>query len=233
MNYGMQQAGGGRHLASRRAKGPSGWVLAPGVLALVAMVLFILALMGNLGPQGLSTDGAADQAAAPDARPAQALPSDGASAEAQQAEGQQTEAPAQDENVEPAAAAVQLVGVANVDGDQLGDIATYDDGVMACVSETRHEDAGQGLAKVTITAKIANGGSAPLDASTALVELGFAQQSSRATLIDGERFGVLEPGAEATAEWSFRMPADQIDDISVTLAPSDGHEKATFHGASR
>lgn len=226
MSY-SKQPPGGRHLASRRVQGRSTWMLAPGGLALASLVLFIAALVGNLGPEQVA-DGQGE--AAPDTRPAQAAPA------AQQGSAPQP-APAED-GQDPAAAqepaAAQVIAVEKVDGEALGDIATYADGVMACVFRTGHTDAGQGLAEVSIKIKLKNMGPQEVDASTARVELAFAQQSSRATQVEEKGLGAIAPnGGEGIGEWIFRMPADQIHDISVTIAATDGHEPVTFHGASR
>lgn len=225
--YFAKQPPGGRHLAPRRVQSRSAWMLAPGGLALASLVLFVAALVANLGPARVSDDTGQP---APDTRPAQAAPAVQQGGDNQAAAPAQAAQPPADQQ-QPAAA--QLVAVAKLEGKKLGDIATYSDGIMACVFRTSHQDVGGGLAEVHITIKMKNAGRQPVDASTASVELAFARQSSRATQVAEKRMGTLQPGAEGVGEWTFRMPADRIRDISVTIAPSDSHQPVTFNGASR
>lgn len=217
---------GGRHLAAHR-RHRSAWTLAPAWLALIALGLFVISLMGAFtSGQPPVTD--EPEPGTPDTRAAQAAPP--AQAQPGQAQGQEGPAPAapDQKKMKP----MQLAALERVEGERLGDMATYTDGVMAGVLATGHDDAGGGLAQVSVQVKLANTGVRPLDATGARVELSFAGQSSLATVVEEARLGTIQPLAEAVGTWVFRMPTDQLGDVSVTLAPTAHHQPVTFHGSS-
>lgn len=213
---------GGRHLAPRKPRSRPAWALAPATLAVVSLVMFVVAFTGNLGADEPSGDAGSGQAA-PDLRPAQAGPAE--------AEPPAAEAPAH-EAAEASSGPMTLVVVDSVDGEMLGNVATYTDGVMSSVAGTMHEEVGDGLAQVSVKVKMVNTGPHPVDASTARVELTFAQQSGRATPIQPAEMGTIKPMSEATGEWTFQMPASQLGDIRIALAPTAHHQPVAFSGAS-
>ncbi|MGY1662949.1 hypothetical protein ACI78Q_17135 [Geodermatophilus sp. SYSU D00705] len=120
--------------------------------------------------------------------------------------------------------------------------AEWADGVSVRVAEARQQvSAGSGpgaLAgqpQTVFTLELTNGSGAPLDVNAVVVQAVYAAGASQAApLYDRDTVdftGVLEPGAGATAIYSFAIPADQLGDVALSV-DVDGHRfPAVFSGA--
>jgi hypothetical protein len=120
--------------------------------------------------------------------------------------------------------------------------AEWADGVSVRVAEARQQvSAGQGpgaLAgqpQTVFTLELTNGSGAALDVNAVVVQATYAAGASQAApLYDRETVdfgGALEPGATATAVYSFAIPADRLGDVALSVDVDGFRFPAVFSGA--
>lgn len=118
--------------------------------------------------------------------------------------------------------------------------ADYGDGLTARLAGIRSFKArGEGVGETSgpalaVTVQLTNRGSAPASLDTVAVNLFRGPAGLRAaTLADGATLpfsGRLAPGATASATYSFSVPADQRDVVTVTVGTSAATGTAVFSG---
>jgi hypothetical protein len=83
--------------------------------------------------------------------------------------------------------------------------------------------------------ELVNGPGGPLDLDAVVVQAAYGSPAAQASPVYDERSadfaGTLAPGATATAEYGFTIPADRLGDVVLTV-DVDGHRvPAVFRGA--
>jgi hypothetical protein len=120
--------------------------------------------------------------------------------------------------------------------------ADWSDGASVRVVEAHQQVTGgqgpgalAGQPQTVFTLEVVNGSKAALDLNAVVVQATYgAEQAQAAPLYDADTVdfaGTAEPGATATAVYSFAVPADQLGDVALSV-DVDGHRfPAVFTGA--
>jgi hypothetical protein len=120
--------------------------------------------------------------------------------------------------------------------------AEWSDGASVRVAEVHQQVSGgkgpgamAGQPQTVFTLEVTNASPAPLDLNGVVVQATYGADTTQASpLYDGTTTdfgGTLEPGATATAVYSFAIPADELGEVSLSV-DVDGHRfPAVFTGA--
>lgn len=120
--------------------------------------------------------------------------------------------------------------------------ATWSDGasvrvadVAQQVSSGRGPGAMAGQPQTVFTLEVTNGAAGPLDLNGVVVQAVYGAGATQASpLYDGgttDFGGTLEPGATATAVYSFAIPADALEDVRLSVDVDGVRFPAVFTGA--
>jgi hypothetical protein len=92
-----------------------------------------------------------------------------------------------------------------------------------------------GQPQTVFTLEVRNGATAPLDLNAVVVQATYGGGTTQASpLYDGTTMdfgGSLEPGATATAVYSFAIPVDELDEVSLSVDVDGVRFPAVFTGA--
>ena len=119
--------------------------------------------------------------------------------------------------------------------------AEWSDGASVRVTDARQQVSGgkgpgalAGQPQTSFTLEVTNGSKAPLDLNGVVVQATYGGATTQASpLYDGTSVdfgGALEPGATATAVYSFAIPADQLGDVSLSVDVDGTRFPAVFTG---
>ncbi|MGY1595219.1 hypothetical protein ACI79D_24870 [Geodermatophilus sp. SYSU D00708] len=120
--------------------------------------------------------------------------------------------------------------------------AEWSDGASVRVVEARQQVTGgrgpgdlAGQPQTLLTLELTNGTDAALDLNAVVVQAAYGDGASQAApLYDRETVdfgGTLEPGDTATAVYSFAIPDDQLDRVSLSVDVDGTRFPAVFSGA--
>jgi hypothetical protein len=122
--------------------------------------------------------------------------------------------------------------------------AVYRDGVALVVREVTHgtttatgagAQPGQDVTSVVLDFR--NGSSAPIDLTGVVVTAGYGPARTPADPVYGEGqedfSGTVEPGAVLSAAYSFAIPSEQLDQITLTVDFDGRHAPAVWKGELR
>ncbi|GAB3350746.1 hypothetical protein [Modestobacter lapidis] len=120
--------------------------------------------------------------------------------------------------------------------------AAWSDGASVRVTEARQQVSGgqgpgalAGQPQTVFTLEVTNGSTAPLDLNGVVVQATYGAGTTQASpLYDGgttDFSGTLEPGATATAVYSFAIPADELGEVSLSVDVDGLRFPAAFTGS--
>ena len=119
--------------------------------------------------------------------------------------------------------------------------AEWSDGASVRVTEAHRQVSGgtgpgalAGQPQTSFTLEVTNGSKAPLDLNGVVVQATYGAATTQASpLYDATAVdfgGALEPGATATAVYSFAIPADQLEDVHLSVDVDGTRFPAVFAG---
>ena len=120
--------------------------------------------------------------------------------------------------------------------------ATWSDGASVRVAEAAQQVSGgrgpgamAGQPQTVFTLEVTNGATAPLDLNGVVVQAVYGTAPTQASpLYDGgtaDFGGTLQPGATATAVYSFAIPADELGNVTLSVDVDGVRFPAVFTGA--
>jgi hypothetical protein len=118
--------------------------------------------------------------------------------------------------------------------------AEWADGASVAVTAARQQvssgsgpGALAGQPQTLFTLEVRNGATGPLDLNAVVVQATYGEGAQASPLYDGATLdfsGSLEPGATATAVYSFAIPADELSEVSLSVDVDGMRFPAVFTG---